>query len=101
MARPPSTATVQVLRALVEGSGYGFDVMDATGLPSGTVYPILSRLERDGHVRSRWEDAELAREEKRPPRKYYRVTEDGRRLLSEALARFRSLAGPLSGVSEA
>lgn len=101
MPRPPSTATVQVLRALVEGSGYGFDVMDVTGLPSGTVYPILSRLERDGHVRSRWEDARVAREEKRPSRKYYRVTGEGRRVLAEALARYRSLAGPLPGPSEA
>lgn len=101
MSRTPSATTVQVLRALLEGSRYGFDVMDATGLPSGTVYPILGRLERDGHVRSRWEDPEVAREEKRPPRKYYRVTEDGRRLLSEALARFRSLAEPLPGISEA
>lgn len=101
MSRTPSTTTVQVLRALVEGSRYGFDIMDATGLPSGTVYPILGRLERDGHVRSRWEDPAVAREEKRPPRKYYRVTDDGRRLLSEALARFRSLAEPLPGISEA
>lgn len=103
MPRLPSAATVRVLRALVEGSRYGFDVMDATGLPSGTVYPILGRLERDGHVRSRWEDPKVARGERRPPRKYYRVTEEGRELLAEALARYRTLAEPLPepGTSEA
>ena len=34
-----------ILRALDNGYQYGFDIMDATGLPSGTVYPALRRLE--------------------------------------------------------
>ena len=48
---------MSVLQAIADGVEYGFDVIDRTGLPSGTVYPALSRLERDGYVRSAWEDA--------------------------------------------
>ncbi|HEY7698420.1 MAG TPA: helix-turn-helix transcriptional regulator, partial [Vicinamibacteria bacterium] len=62
---------VQILESVARGVGHGFDIMDETGLRSGTVYPALSRLERDGLVRSRWESAKIAHEEKRPPRRYY------------------------------
>ena len=48
-------STGQVLQALASGYHYGFDIMDATGLPSGTVYPILRRLDGEGLVQSRWE----------------------------------------------
>ena len=50
-----SSATALVLQALLDGHHHGFDIMDATGLPSGTVYPILRRLDAEGVVRSRWE----------------------------------------------
>ena len=40
-----------VLQALFKGSRYGFDIMDFTGLPSGTVYPLLRRFEDHGLVR--------------------------------------------------
>lgn len=73
-----------ILTALVDGAGYGFDVMTATGLPSGTVYPVLSRMERDGLVRSRWEDVRIARREKRPPRRYYEATALGAERLAAA-----------------
>jgi PadR family transcriptional regulator, regulatory protein PadR len=59
--------TALVLQALAHGSRYGFDVMDATGLASGTVYPILRRIEREGLVRAYWEDAGIAQREQRPP----------------------------------
>jgi DNA-binding PadR family transcriptional regulator len=91
MPRALSFAAVAVLRAVAAGPGYGFDVIDATGLPSGTVYPALGRLERDGYVRSSWEDAEEARDEKRPPRRYYRLTAAGVRVLNAELARYRAL----------
>ena len=45
------SATV-VLQAVANGYGYGFDIMDATGLPSGTVYPALRRMEESGLVKS-------------------------------------------------
>ena len=89
--RPLSYAAVAVLHAVASGVRYGFDVMDRTELPSGTVYPVLSRLERDGFVKSHWEDLETAHGDRRPPRRYYRITAQGERALAEALDRFRAL----------
>ena len=76
-------ATALVLHALLDGRHHGFDIMDATGLPSGTVYPILRRLNADGMVRSRWEKDGVARKEQRPPRRYYELTSSGVRLAGE------------------
>jgi PadR family transcriptional regulator, regulatory protein PadR len=87
--------TTLVLHALVNGLRHGFDVIDATGLASGTVYPILRRLELEGLVSASWEDVAIAQAEQRPPRRYYEVTPAGRRLLGTAVARYpvpRSIA---------
>jgi DNA-binding PadR family transcriptional regulator len=83
--------TALVLQALARGYHYGFDIMDATNLPSGTVYPILRRLDREGIVRSRWEKAEVAQREQRPPRRYYELAAAGERLLAGAAGRYRAL----------
>jgi PadR family transcriptional regulator PadR len=80
-----------VLQALADGHRYGFDVIDHTGLPSGTVYPALATLTRKGLARSRWEDEALAREEGRPRRRYYEVTREGEAELEAALRRFGSI----------
>lgn len=87
-----SLGSVLVLHALARGFRYGFDIMEETGLSSGTVYPALDRLESLAFARSEWEDARVAQEEKRPPRRYYRITPEGARTLQEALERHRSLA---------
>lgn len=89
--RPLGFATVTVLHAIARGSAYGFDICDTTELPSGTVYPALSRLEQSGFVRSSWEAARVAQREKRPPRRYYEITAAGERALNESLSRFRAL----------
>ena len=81
--------TTLVLQALAHGHRYGFDVMDATGLPSGTVYPMLRRLEGEGLVRAGWEDSLAARDEQRPPRRYYELTGAGEELLAAGRARYR------------
>jgi DNA-binding PadR family transcriptional regulator len=83
--------TALVLQALASGSHHGFDIMDATGLPSGTVYPILRRLDREGLVESSWEKAAIAQREQRPPRRYYAVTHAGTELLAQAVERYRAL----------
>src|SRR3989442_518731 len=70
------SATV-ILQAVANGYQYGFDIMDMTGLPGGTVYPALRRLEDMGYVLSKWEKHEIAQRELRPPRKYYEVTDVG------------------------
>jgi PadR family transcriptional regulator PadR len=83
--------TALVLQALMQGYHHGFDIMDATGLPSGTVYPILRRLDAEGCVRSQWERDGEARREQRPPRRYYELTSHGRSVASEAAGRYQSL----------
>jgi DNA-binding PadR family transcriptional regulator len=83
--------TAAVLLAIQHGHRYGFDVMDATGLPDGTVYPILRRLERRGVLVGAWEDEASARAEQRPPRRYYRPTAVGEVSLAEVVARFPAL----------
>ncbi len=83
--------TALVLKALAAGFHYGFDVMDATGLPSGTVYPILRRLDREGLLESSWEKQATAQEEQRPPRRYYAITTAGNRMLADAVARYPTL----------
>lgn len=98
MARGLGFTTVTVLHAIARGYEYGFDVIDATGLPSGTVYPALSRLERDGYLRSDWEDDRAAHADKRPPRRYYRLTAPGVRVLDAELKRYRAL-GPVRRVA--
>lgn len=65
--------------------------MDATGLPDGTVYPILRRLERRGVLVGAWEDEASARAEQRPPRRYYRLTPVGEDALAEVVDRFPAL----------
>jgi PadR family transcriptional regulator PadR len=83
--------TALVLQALARGFHHGFDIMDATGLPSGTVYPILRRLDREGFLRSAWERQEIAQREQRPPRRYYEITADGEHMLRAAVERYRAL----------
>lgn len=83
--------TATVLLAIRHGHRYGFDIMDATGLPDGTVYPILRRLERRGVLAGGWEDEKEARAEQRPPRRYYRLTPVGEASLAEVQARFPAL----------
>lgn len=85
--------TALVLQALLHGHHHGFDIMDATDLPSGTVYPILRRLDAEGCVRSRWERDGVARREQRPPRRYYELTSTGVAAAREAGAKYRTLAG--------
>jgi PadR family transcriptional regulator len=83
--------TALVLQALARGFHYGFDIMDATGLPSGTVYLILRRLDREGLLTSAWEKHAAAQREQRPPRRYYEITGAGEGMLAEAVERYRVL----------
>lgn len=84
-------ATGVLLHAIARGHRYGFDLMDATGLPDGTVYPALRRMEREGWLVSRWEDEREAHRAARPARKYFELTPDGHAALEEAVDRFPAL----------
>jgi PadR family transcriptional regulator PadR len=81
--------TQLVLRALLAEPTqemYGLQICEQAGLPSGTIHPILARLEREhGWLTSRWEDV-VPQEEGRPRRRYYKLTEDGAERARIALA---------------
>ena len=81
-----------ILATVSAGGRYGFDIMDLTGLPSGTVYPALRRLERASLLESHWEKEKLAFAEQRPARKYYRLTRRGAAVVAKAVERFPLLS---------
>lgn len=93
-----SYSAALVLQAMSQGHRYGFEIMRAAHLPSGTVYPLLRRLEAGGLVESRWEDAGEAHHEGRPPRRYYRVTPAGADALAEARERVRAQQALFGGL---
>lgn len=88
MAMRMTVQTLLVLQALMHDPGrelYGLELSDETGLLPGTTYPILLRLENEGWVTSRWEDIDPVAE-KRPARRYYRLTASGATQASIAIA---------------
>ncbi|MET1074915.1 MAG: PadR family transcriptional regulator [Umezawaea sp.] len=81
--------TQLVLRQLMEDPAremYGLEICAAAGLPSGTIHPILARLEKVGWLESRWEEVDPAAEG-RPKRRYYRLHPDGIAQVKAALHR--------------
>lgn len=83
-----SYAAASILLAVGNDYRYGFDIMDCTGLPSGTVYPALRRLEEGRLVNAEWEHDSIARRDQRPTRKYYAITRSGEAVLEMALKRY-------------
>lgn len=89
----------RVLRALLEDPAaprYGYDLMKAAKLQSGTLYPMLSRLQEEGLVTSEWETPS---EEGQRPRRYYKLTGEGVRTarLELAQASFERHKGSSAG----
>jgi PadR family transcriptional regulator, regulatory protein PadR len=87
--------TQLVLRAMLQdpsGEMYGLEICGEAGLPSGTIHPILARLEQVGWLESRWEEVDPS-EEGRPRRRYYRFSRDGAEHARYALARAHQTAG--------
>jgi DNA-binding PadR family transcriptional regulator len=76
---------LRVLTADPSAQHYGYDLMTAARLPSGTLYPMLARLQQEGLVQSEWE-AQREDAGGRPPRKYYRLTAEGVRVARLELA---------------
>ncbi|GLY05081.1 MULTISPECIES: PadR family transcriptional regulator [Actinoplanes] len=79
---PPFRVTAAVIKVLVafledpDADRYGLDLMRASGHPSGTLYPILLRLQNAGWVDAVWEEIDPVAAG-RPARRYYRLTPDG------------------------
>jgi DNA-binding PadR family transcriptional regulator len=83
-----SHTAAMILQAMDAGFVYGFSIMEMTGLPSGTVYPAMRRLESDGMIRSQWEKQSIADAEQRPARKYYKLTAAGNSTLEASRKRY-------------
>ena len=92
-----------VLAVVEDDESYGFDIVRAladTGdllTSEGTIYPLLARLRRDGLVTTTWRESDAG-----PPRRYYRITDGGRRVLDDFRrdwTRFRDAADGLLGTT--
>jgi PadR family transcriptional regulator, regulatory protein PadR len=91
-----TVGVLAVLGALLDGPDtelYGLEIVRASGLEPGTIYPILQRLLGAGWVSDQWEDPEPAHTEDRPPRRYYRLTVKGRTRAVHALQHGRDRSG--------
>lgn len=95
-----SHTAAMILQAIGAGYPYGLSVIEMTGLPSGTVYPALRRLERDGLIRSQWERQSIADAEQRPLRKYYKITRTGQATLDASQKRYPLLARLITASEE-
>jgi PadR family transcriptional regulator PadR len=65
----------------------GVDIMKVTGLPSGTVYPLLARLLTNGYLDAEWEDAD-PRKVGRRPKRLYRLTKSGEKAVHDIIERW-------------
>ena len=85
----PLQLVLQVLLEDPDRELYGLEIGGAAGLASGTVHPLLARLEAHGWLESRWEDIDPSAEG-RPARRYYRLTAQGAEDAQAVLARMRA-----------
>lgn len=89
-----------VLALLRNGDRYGLDLartLAADGLVTseGTIYPLLARLRQDGLVETTWHESPQG-----PPRRYYRLTEDGRAALDAFIVQWRQFRDAVDVVLE-
>ena len=87
----PTQLVLQALLTEPDRELSGLEIATATGLRSGTVHPVLARLERMNWAASRWEDID-PHVEGRPARRYYQLTAVGSPRASHALAHTESAA---------
>jgi len=96
-----ASATPLVLAILTEGESYGYAILGRVSELSGgqlrwtdgMLYPLLHRLERLGHVETRWRTSHVGRR-----RKYYRITRQGRRQLSDQREQWQVVDTTLRGI---
>lgn len=80
-----SHQTLAILEALLARPSqwhHGYAISRRTGISSGTLYPVLMRLDKLGWLETQWEDSDVSG---RPPRHLYRLTSDGREWAREEL----------------
>lgn len=91
-----------ILLAVTPGTRYGLEIIqyleEFTDLvvTEGTIYPILARLTRDGLLKAEWTAAEGPH-----PRKYYRLTERGRRRLDEMVGQWKEFTQKINRLMDA
>jgi PadR family transcriptional regulator len=93
MARRPSLQTLEVLQLMLQqptADFYGLELAKAAGIATGTIYPILRRLEDSGWVESSWEQID-PHEQGRPRKRLYRLTGLGAREARRHLAKARTV----------
>jgi len=96
-----ASATPLVLAILAEGDSYGYAIIKRVAELSGghlqwtdgMLYPVLHRLERQGHVAAKWSASESGRR-----RKYYRITSEGREQLAAQRQQWQLVDGTLRGI---
>lgn len=84
-----------ILKTFLESPGsdlYGYDLMRAAGVSSGTLYPILLRFEKQGLLRSEWEKSDPS-SAGRPRRRMYRITGEGQQIARELLTKLAMADG--------
>ncbi len=97
------STTLLVLKLLEDGDKYGYQMVEELRrrsdktfeLKSGTLYPLLHTLEQKGYIEAWEENTGSAR-----PRRYYHLTDKGRRQLAEKEEEWRSYAGAMLRVLE-
>ncbi|MGZ8284791.1 MAG: PadR family transcriptional regulator [Allosphingosinicella sp.] len=94
-------AELVVLSLLKDGERYGLDILEQAGgsggvLSDGTLYPLLTRLEREGKLEARWAMADDAK----VPRKYYRLSDEGEALIGEMQRLWHEFSAFVSGAIE-
>jgi PadR family transcriptional regulator PadR len=81
--------TALELMADPDGRHWGYDLGKRAGVRSGVLYPMLTRMLAEGWLTDGWEDPSTLRE-KRPPRRYYEVTEKGKMCMGALLRNART-----------
>ena len=87
-----------VMALMQQTPRYAFDLIDAlakTGMltTEGTLYPLLSRLRRDGLVKTEWRESADG-----PPRRYYELTAEGRRALTGFKSEWTTFRGAVDAI---
>lgn len=94
---PQTIAVLRILLATPTTPRYGLEIAREAGLKTGTLHPILARLQHAGWIESFWETPADHEDQGRPRRRYYRFTDDGaqtaRRAIAEAMVSGAGLSG--------
>ena len=96
-----ASATALILAIIAEGDTYGYAILKRVSELSagelqwtdGMLYPVLHRLERQGHIEGKWGTADTGRK-----RKYYRITDQGRAQLAEQRQQWQAVDAALRNI---